>query len=66
MWSISVILLIVSAIISLYLSALMDYLNTNIPDGNCPSYFVLNYEDPEDKDYKLEVLKDYAYRTDDE
>jgi hypothetical protein len=62
----SVILLFISTLIALYLSALMKYLDKTIPDGNCPSYFDLNYKNPELPSYKLKVLQDYAYRTEDE
>jgi len=66
MWFISLVFLFLSTIITLYLYTLTDYLNARFPDGYCPSYFTLNWENPEDPEYKLQVLQDYAYKSLDE
>ena len=61
MYSISVILLCVATVITLYLSALKDYLNREIPIPNCPPFFkrAMNMDNPNEPAYKLKVLKDY-------
>lgn len=61
MYSISVVLLIVATLITLYLSALKDYLNREIPIPYCPPFFKrsMNMANPEEPAYKLKVLKDY-------